>query len=112
MIDQVKGAQVILIMVHPSHRPRPLGRVRKRGDGVLALEIHGWGEVARIRFHNMCEEHLQHDMLSPASLSLLLESHLLLHIYSVVTIAFKKVGLSRSKLILIQQHQFKDVCVH
>ena len=23
MIDQVKGAQGILIMVHPSHRPRP-----------------------------------------------------------------------------------------
>ena len=81
MIAQVKGAQVILIMVHPSHRPRPEGRVRKRGDGVLALEIHGWGEVGRIRFHNMCEEHLQHDMLSPASLSSLLESHLLLHIY-------------------------------
>ena len=70
------------------------------------------GEVGRIRFHNMCEEHLQHDMLSPASLSLLLESHLLLHIYSVVTIAFKRVGLSGSKLIHIQQEPFKDVCVY
>ena len=79
-------------------------------DGVK-LEIHRWGEVGRVRFHNMCEEHLQHDMLSPASLSLLLESHLLLHIYYVVTIAFKRVGLSGSKLIHIQQQQFKDVCV-
>ena len=50
---------------------------------MLALEIHGWGEVGRVRFHNMCEEHLQHDMLSPASLSSLLESHLLLHLYVI-----------------------------
>ena len=32
-----------------------------------------WGRVGGIEFHNMCEEHLPHDMLSSASVSLALE---------------------------------------
>ena len=38
-----------------------------------AQEKGGGGEVGRIEFHNMCEEHLPHDMLSSASVSLPLE---------------------------------------
>ena len=55
----------------PAHNRSPI--VATASPGAAQEKGGGGGEVGRIEFHNMCEEHLPHDMLSSASLSLPLE---------------------------------------